>query len=249
MWGDIIFGLIGYPLGHSFSKKYFTEKFEREGLKGYSFELFPLSDIREFTDLINANPQIRGLAVTIPYKEKVIPYLTKLDPVAREAGAVNCIRVDGHDLTGYNTDITGFRQSLEPLLEPQHEKALVLGTGGASRAVQFVLRKLGIPFTIVSRQEYNREGYTTYDRLDESMMSSHLLIINCTPVGMTPHEQDCPDIPYHFLTASHLLYDLIYKPPMTLFLQKGASMGARVKNGFDMLIIQAEENWQIWTGG
>ncbi len=247
--GEVIFGLIGYPLGHSFSKQYFTQKIEQEGLRGYSFELFPLQNIREFPSLLRNHPSIRGLAVTIPYKEQVIPYLDRLDAVAAEAGAVNCIRVSGNDLTGFNTDIIGFRRSLEPLLQPWHSQALVLGTGGASKAVQYVLRQLHIPFLVVSRYPTNEKGYTTYGALDEEVLASHKLIVNCTPLGMMPDVDTCPDIPYSMLTPEHLLYDLVYKPPKTLFLQKGEAMGAVVTNGYEMLIIQAEANWAIWMEG
>ena len=241
----LLYGLIGFPLGHSFSKKYFTQKFEDEGLKDCSFELFPLHTIEEFTNLIAVQPLLKGLAVTIPYKEKIIPFLHSLHESAAAVGAVNCIQFkDGH-LLGYNTDALGFEKSFMPLWKPIFEKALILGTGGASKAVQYILRKNNIPFLLVSR---NKTANTiTYTELDKYFGKGFQTIINCTPVGMLPNENDCPDLPYHLINENFLVYDLIYKPAETLLLKKAAENGALVKNGFEMLILQAEENWRIWN--
>ena len=243
-----VYGLIGYPLGHSFSKKYFTDKFEKEGIIGAVFELFPLADISLFSNLLGKEKNISGLAVTIPYKASIIPYLSFLDDKATEIGAVNCIKIINNDLIGYNTDSTGFERSLVPLLQSQHSKALVLGSGGSSKAVQYVLGKLGIPFLIVSRKQTADAGFIGYDDIDEKIINEYPLIINCTPVGMSPKENAQPPIPYQYLNENNFLYDLIYTPTQTAFLKKGLEKAAIVKNGYEMLVIQAEENWRIWKG-
>lgn len=240
-----LFGLIGYPLSHSFSKKYFTQKFTEEAITDCLFELFPLEEITEFPPLIQAHDNLRGLAVTIPYKEKVIPFLSALDDEAKAIGAVNCICVYGSTLKGYNTDVRGFEKSFVPLLKKNHRRALVLGTGGASKAIQFVLKKLGIEYLLVSRQR--SEHTICYEDLDEKYLQTYPVIINCTPVGMVPNEQYAPAIPYEYIGAHNYLYDLIYKPAETKFLQEGKRRGAVVKNGYEMLIIQAEENWRLWN--
>ncbi len=242
-----LFGLIGFPLGHSFSKKYFTDKFEKEGLGNCAFELFPIPDIRNFPDLIQSQPSLKGLAVTIPYKEAVIPYLHQVSEEARMIGAVNCIEISDGVFTGYNTDVIGFEKSFSPLLEPHHKKALVLGTGGASKAVQFILTKMGIPFLLVSRDPAKSEGRIDYSSLSKEVLEQYTIIINCSPVGMNPHILEKPAIPYEFITHQHYLYDLIYSPEETLFLLEGRNRRAKVKNGFDMLVLQAEENWGIWN--
>lgn len=249
MQQEVVFGLIGYPLGHSFSKILFTERFSKEGLDNCRFELYPLENIRLFPKLLSDNPAIRGLAVTIPYKEQVIPYLTGCSAEAAAIGAVNCILINGAERTGYNTDVIGFEASLKPLLKPWHNRALVLGTGGASKGVQYVLKKHGIPFTVVSRFEHNDTGYTTYGSLGREDMDQHKLIINCTPVGMSPNEDGLPAIPYEFVGNEHLLYDLIYKPMKTRFLMEGESRGAAISNGYRMFEVQAEANWEIWASG
>lgn len=241
-----LFGLIGYPLGHSFSLQYFTEKFQREGLAGCRFELFPLHSIKEFPTLLQSNPDLRGLAVTIPYKEQVMNYLSRIDEEAALVGAVNCIKVRADETIGFNTDILGFEQSLKPLLKQHHKNALVLGSGGASKAVQYVLGKLGIPFLVVSRKPGNDPRQLTYHDLTFDLVSNHTLIINATPLGMMPAVDTYPDLPYKALGPGHLLYDLVYKPPMTIFLQKGKDRGAGIVNGMEMLLIQAEANWEIW---
>lgn len=242
-----VYGLIGNPLGHSFSKQYFTEKFEREQLPGCRFELYPLKNIDQLTSLLNSEADLKGLAVTIPYKEAVIPFLNVVDEVAALIGAVNCIKISAGNLIGYNTDCIGFERSLLPVLQSQHTKALVLGSGGSSKAVQYVLRKLNIYFLVVTRNKILQQGFIHYDLIDENIMQHYSLIINCSPVGMFPDEDNKPEIPYQYLSKDHLLFDLVYKPAETKFLKEGKSRGSTVKNGYEMLVIQAEENWKIWN--
>ena len=241
------YGTIGFPLTHSFSKQYFTEKIEREGISGASYHSFPLSSIDALPVLLKDNPSLKGLSVTIPYKEQVLKYVTQLSKEVAQIGAANCIKIKGKELKAYNTDIIGFEESIVKKLEPQHTKALVLGTGGASKAVQFVLNKLGIGFLVVSRNESDKENFIQYKELTSNIISEYKIIINCTPLGMSPDENTCPDIPYASLTPNHYLFDLVYKPAKTLFLQKGEEQGAVICNGFEMLIIQAEANWKIWN--
>ncbi len=240
-----LYGLIGRSLSHSFSKEYFEEKFRKEGIEDARYVLFPLDSIEEFSGLIEAHQELRGLNVTIPYKSAVIPYLSELDRVGREIGAVNAIKVD-NALIGTNTDAAGFRRSLVPLLKPHQEKALILGTGGASRAVSFVLRELGIPYLFVSRDPKGQE-VVGYDALDAFTIETHPLIINTTPLGMAPNEKERPPIPYEYITGSHLLYDLIYNPGITPFLEQGKAQGAMIKNGLEMLHLQAEAAWDFWN--
>jgi shikimate dehydrogenase len=239
-----VYGLIGYPLSHSFSKGFFAEKFAREGIKACIYESFPIPGIDELPALLAQQPDIQGLNVTIPYKEVVIPYLDELSPAAAQMKAVNCIHFKDGRKIGHNTDAIGFSRSLAPLLKPHHNKALVLGTGGAAKAVQFVLESLHIPYKLVSRQA--TAGTISYEQLDAVTMASHTLIINTTPLGMYPNVEAAPAIPYDQLTDQHLLYDLIYNPAVTAFLQQGADKGATVKNGHEMLILQAEASWEIW---
>ncbi len=241
------YGLIGYPLGHSFSKKYFEEKFTKENISDASFNLYPIENANEFINIVAENKNLQGLAVTIPHKQAVMKYLHRISQEAKEIGAVNCINIKNNIATGYNTDVVGFEQSLKPLLEAQHTHALVLGTGGASKAVQFVLKKLNIPYILVSRAKNQAENIICYDDVNEELIEHRKLIINTTPLGMTPNEDGLPSIPYNLLTPKHLLYDLIYKPAKTKFLQKGAEQGCSIKNGFEMLILQAEKNWEIWN--
>ncbi len=239
------FGLIGYPLGHSFSKKYFEEKFAKENLQNCVFDLFPIKEIEAFENVIESHLNLVGIAVTIPYKETVIPFLNNIDDVAKKIGAVNCIQFINGKTIGYNTDVIGFEKSLKPLLKEYHTKALILGTGGASKAVQYVLKNLGIPFLLVSRNK--TDNVILYEDISTEIIEEHLLIINTTPLGMEPNEDTFPNIPYEHLSPQHLLYDLIYKPEKTLFLQKGQKQGCAIKNGFEMLVLQAEENWKIWA--
>ena len=242
-----LYGLIGYPLGHSFSKQYFTEKFLREGLSNCTFENFAIPLITEFSEILQQNTTLKGMAVTIPYKQEVLNFVTELSDEVTFIGAANCIKITGNKLIAYNTDIIGFEKSFVPLLKPNHKKALILGTGGASKAVQYVLNKLNINYLLVSRSENSEEGYCSYAMLNEQIMDEYQIIINCSPVGTFPQEKDCPDIPYKLINASHYLYDLVYKPDKTLFLQKGEEQQAQIKNGYEMLIIQAEANWAIWN--
>lgn len=242
-----LYGLIGFPLGHSFSKQYFTEKFEREGLVDCLFESFPIPSIDQFPDLLAANPALKGLGVTIPYKEQVLQFVDELSEEVKKIGATNSIKISGNKLIAYNTDIIGFEQSFSKQLQSHHTKALVLGTGGASKAVQYVLDKMGIDCLVVTRRDVSGGGLLQYDAIDQGIMSAYSIIINCTPVGMSPNENDAPPIPYHLLTVGHYLYDLVYKPAKTLFLKKGEQMGAITQNGYDMLLIQAEASWKIWN--
>jgi shikimate dehydrogenase len=242
-----LYGLIGYPLGHSFSKEYFRNKFAAEGRSDCFFELFPLEKIDDFTTLLETEPSLKGLAVTIPYKQSVITFLDHLSEEAEMIGAVNCIKFSDGFLTGYNTDVKGFEQSFTSLWQPSHSKALVLGTGGASKAIQYILAKNKIPFLLVSTNAEKEKGIISYNDLDEALLKDYSTIINCTPVGMSPLDEALPDIPYEFISSRHYLYDLVYKPAETKFLAEGRKRGATIKNGFDMLIIQAEENWKIWN--
>jgi shikimate dehydrogenase len=241
------FGLIGYPLGHSFSKKYFTEKFVREGIQGCQFELYPIESISEFPQLLDNESSLEGLSVTIPYKEQVIPFLDALDPACAQIGAVNCIRIRDGIKTGFNTDYLGFKHSLQSWLGTEIPNALVLGTGGASKAVQQALRDLEIPYRIVSRTQ--REGQLTYADLKEQpeWLASHPLIINTSPLGTYPQVEDMPDIPLEQLYATHRVYDLVYNPPITRLMQECISRGGAAKNGQDMLELQAEAAWSIWN--
>jgi len=241
------FGLIGYPLGHSFSKKYFTEKFSREGIQECQFELYPIASIQEFTQLFASEPSLEGLSVTIPYKEQVISYLDGLDPACAQIGAVNCIRIRDGKKIGFNTDYLGFKQSLQSWLGSEIPNALVLGTGGASKAVQQALRDLGVSFRIVSRSQ--QEGQLTYAELKEQpqWLASHPLIINTSPVGTYPQVEDVPNIPLEQLHAAHRVYDLVYNPPITRLMQECIARGGASKNGQDMLELQAEAAWSIWN--
>jgi shikimate dehydrogenase len=240
------YGLIGYPLTHSFSKKYFTEKFEREGIKDCRYELFEIKEASELPELIKNNPDLAGLNVTIPHKEAVIRYLNELDEPVKKIKAVNVIKIENGKLTGYNSDFHGFRASLKNFL-PEGFKgdALVLGSGGGAKAVKAALESLKIHFTTVSR---NRTAHAfAYEDLNQKYVDTHPLIINTTPVGMYPNVEDCPPIPYEFISTNHFLFDLVYNPEETLFMKKGAERGARTKNGMEMLHLQAEKAWEIWN--
>src|SRR5688572_5142170 len=239
------FGLIGRTLSHCFSKTYFTKKFEEQGLADCIYENFELKTIDEFPLLISSLPDLKGLNVTIPYKEEVIKYLAEKNEVVKASGACNCIRIENGQLIGFNTDAIGFRRSLEPYLQAHHQKALILGTGGASKAIRFVLEQLGIQYLIVSREK--KAGALVYAELDEQVLHSHLLITNTTPLGMYPKIDDAPVIPYQFISSKHLLFDAIYNPAKTKFLAEGESRGAQIINGYQMLIEQAEESWRIWN--
>lgn len=251
------FGLIGYPLSHSFSKKYFTEKFEKEGISGCTYELFELPGLQQLPSLIRTTPALSGLNVTIPYKESVLPFLDALDENAEKTGAVNCIRITRDEsgrpqLKGYNTDITGFRQSIKPFLDIRHERALILGTGGAAKAALHVLKEIGIDCYMVTRNkaEARVKGVRLldYDELNRYVMQAFKLIVNATPLGMFPHTEQLPALPYEYITPDHLLYDMIYNPPETGFLKQGRLQGAQTVNGLSMLQLQAEAAWKIWNG-
>lgn len=240
------FGLIGKNISYSFSKSHFASKFENEELD-YTYENFDLDDISQFPSLIKNHPELLGLNVTIPYKESIIPYLDELDPVAKEIEAVNTIKIGPEGkLKGYNTDYHGFEMSLFPLLDPHHKMALLLGTGGASKAVAYALKQLNIPHEFVSREPSPNAKYT-YDTLTEDAIRMHQIIINCTPVGTHPNVNECPNIPYDAVSNQHLLYDLIYNPIQTKFLICGEIKGAIITNGFNMLELQAEKSWEIWS--
>lgn len=240
------FGLIGLPLSHSFSKKYFTEKFAADRIPDAVYNLFELSSIAHFPDLLKQHPNLSGLNVTIPYKQAVIPFLDALDPIAARIGAVNVIKFQDGKLVGHNSDYQGFLQSLQefyPCYSPS--QALVLGSGGASKAVQLALESLNIPFRVVSREPL--AGQLSYDQLSPTVVSGSALIINATPAGTFPANETCPPIPYDFLSPHHFLYDLVYNPEETLFLKRGKERGAKTKNGIEMLSLQAEVAWQIWN--
>lgn len=238
------FGLIGFPLSHSFSKGFFAEKFSLENIKDAQYENYPIDSIDLFTSLWENNSNLNGLNVTIPYKKAVIPFLQYPSTVVESIQACNCIRLYDGVLYGYNTDVIGFEQSLLPYLKPQHQKALILGTGGAAAAVEWVLKKLGISYQFVSRTE--SKGVLTYGSLDASIISTHTLLINTSPVGMYPNVDAAPALPYDALTDQHHLYDLVYNPAQTKFLALGASQGATTQNGLEMLHIQANASWEIW---
>lgn len=239
------FGLIGYPLSHSFSQKYFTEKFENEHIGGCRYDNFPLTEINEFKDLISNN-DLTGLNVTIPYKQVVMPFLDSVEDEAAAIGAVNTIQFRNGKLKGYNTDVYGFVESLMPfILERSDLKALILGTGGASKAVAYGLKKMHIQYQFVSRTE--RENTITYDALTPELVKQNQLIVNTTPLGMYPNVDEAPKIPYNGITDEHILYDLVYNPVETLFLLKGKEKGAEIKNGLEMLHLQAEKAWEIWN--
>ncbi len=243
-----IYGLIGYPLGHSFSVGYFNEKFQNEGIDA-KYVNFEIPQIEMLEEVIASNPDLKGLNVTIPYKEKVISYLDNVSPEARTIGAVNVIRVihKGRSviLKGYNSDVIGFTQSIEPRLEPYHKKALILGTGGASKAVNYGLKSLGLETVFVSR--YERPGTIQYEKLTPDDIKEYNVIVNCTPCGMYPHSNKCPNLPYEAMDSHTLLYDLIYNPDETLFMYKGRKQGATVVNGLEMLLLQAFVSWEIWN--
>jgi shikimate dehydrogenase len=239
------FGLIGYPLSHSFSKKYFTEKFEKEGLNDCRYDNYSIASITELSELLKSIP-LEGLNVTIPYKEQVLPFLSGASAMVKEVKACNCIKIEAGRLIGYNTDVTGFEVSLKARLAPHHKNALILGTGGAAKAIEYVLKKLGIHYRYVSRNA--TAGNLSYDNVTPGLLETHTLVINTTPLGMYPNIHQLPFLPYHALGSNHYLFDLVYNPEKTLFLQRGEERGAVIKNGYDMLLIQAEESWKIWNG-
>lgn len=243
-----MYGLIGRPLGHSFSADFFNTKFKKDNIDEV-YNLFPLPDINSLPTLLDEHPDLKGLNVTIPYKQQVIPFLDSLSPEASEIGAVNVIKIIHRDgrrlLHGFNSDAIGFRNSIAPLLRPEMKKALVLGTGGASKAVVYVLKALGLDVTMVSRSRH--AGAISYADVPPEIISDHLVIVNTTPLGMWPNTDEAPDIPYSLLTPDHLLFDLVYNPEVTAFMAKGREKGATVKNGLEMLHGQALAAWDIWN--
>ena len=243
------YGLIGYPLGHSFSIGYHNQRFADEGINA-KYINFEIPSIDSLPEVLNSNPELKGLNVTIPYKEKVIEFLDYISPEARAIGAVNVIRVvhEGKNikLRGYNSDVIGFTQSIEPMLESYHKKALVLGTGGASKAIAYGLKSLGIESVFVSR--YERPGTIQYGSITPEVVHEYPVIVNCTPLGMFPKVDTCPDLPYEAMDDKNILYDLIYNPDETLFMKLGAKQGASVKNGLEMLLLQAFASWEFWNG-
>jgi shikimate dehydrogenase len=244
------YGLIGYPLGHSFSISFFNQKFADENINA-RYENFEIPTIDMLPEILDRTPNLKGLNVTIPYKEKVINFLDSISPEARAIGAVNVIRVthEGNKtlLKGFNSDVIGFTQSIEPMLDKKwHKKALILGTGGASKAINFGLKSLGLDTVFVSR--YERDGTIQYDKITPEVVKEYNVIVNCTPLGMFPKTEECPNLPYEAMDSHTILYDLIYNPDQTLFMRKGAERGADVKNGLEMLLLQAFASWEFWNG-
>lgn len=240
------YGLIGRNIGYSFSKKYFKDKFEREHLPNFSYENFDLSDIDQLHSVVAQTLYLKGLNVTIPYKEEVLPYLDKVNKKALAIGAVNTIKITKKNkLKGYNTDYYGFKKSVKPYLKPHHKKALILGTGGASKAVAFALMQLHIDYTFVSRNP--KEDQLNYEDLDEAIFNAYHLVINCTPLGTFPNVDECPPIPYSLFTSNHLAFDVIYNPAETAFLKKAKAFQSETLNGYQMLVFQAEKAWSIWN--
>ncbi len=240
-----VYGLIGYPLGHSFSRAFFTEKFQREGIDA-EYRNFQIESADELLDIVGSTPNLRGLNCTIPHKQAIIPLLDELSREAREIGAVNVIKVsEGGRLKGFNSDIIGFMESIGPLLKPHHRRALVLGTGGASKAVCAGLERLGLSWRYVSRTP--REGHFVYADVSRGLLCDYEVVVNCSPIGMFPRVDECPAIPYQHITDRHLLYDLVYNPEETKFLRLGRQRGAVVKGGLEMLHLQAEASWVFWN--
>ncbi|MDE6807308.1 MAG: shikimate dehydrogenase [Prevotella sp.] len=241
--------LIGYPLGHSFSISYFNQKFTDEGINA-KYLNFEIPSIENLIEVLDLNPELKGLNVTIPYKEKVMEYLDFISPEARAIGAVNVIRVthEGSNvkLKGFNSDVIGFTQSIEPMLEKHHQKALILGTGGASKAINYGLKSLGLETVYVSR--FRRPETICYEDITPEVVKEYNVIVNCTPVGMFPKTEECPNLPYEAMNENNILYDLIYNPDETLFMKRGAERGASVKNGLEMLLLQAFASWEFWNG-
>ena len=242
-------GLIGYPVGHSYSKKYFSEKFEKENLPDWAYELYPIEKIEKLKSFLKSEPDLVGFNVTVPYKVAVMNYLDEIDPEALVIGSVNTVKMiesqNGKKLKGYNTDVYGLEKSLMPLIKPDNNKVLLLGTGGSARAVKFVLRNHDIPHTSVSRIRHDKR--IQYEDITEDIMREHNIIINSTPVGMHPDVEGFPNIPYQYITDKHLLFDLVYNPEETVFLKKGRERGAITKNGLDMLYLQSDKCWEIWN--
>ncbi|PTN07792.1 shikimate dehydrogenase [Mangrovibacterium marinum] len=245
------YGLIGYRLGYSFSKGFFTEKFQNEKLTEHEYVNFELDSIDEFPEIFKKNDHIAGLNCTIPYKQQIIPYLDEIDEEAAKVGAINTVKIirtgEKIKLKGFNTDIYGFENSLKPMLNEKHKKALILGTGGASKAIKYILDKLGLEYLSASIEDQLYDGEIRYEQIDKALLQEHLVVINATPLGTFPKVDSCANIPYQHLTADHVLFDLVYNPEETLFMKKGKEKGAAVKNGLEMLHGQAIKAWEIWN--
>jgi shikimate dehydrogenase len=239
------FGLIGYPLGHSFSKTYFSKKFLEENIPGCQYELYPIASISELPALLQNNPSLAGLNITIPYKRDVLPFLTE-NKIPAGLDACNCIKINNGILTGYNTDVVGFEKSFLQNWNPDQKKALILGNGGGSAAVAYVFNKLGIQFKVIGRKLKPGIDFA-FNQVTPELIENNTVIVNTTPLGTFPKTDECPLIPYESITGDHFLFDLVYNPPVTLFLQKGVEKGATIQNGYDMLVFQAEEAWRIWN--
>ena len=239
------YALVGKNIAYSFSRNYFKEKFKREGITNSQYINFDIQSLEQLPELLLTTPNVKGLNVTIPYKREIIPFLQAIDPTAEAIGAVNTVKITPQGFIGFNTDCYGFSESLRPLLQPHHTQALILGTGGASGAVAYALKQLGIGYRFVSRTP--REGQLSYNQLTPEILQTHQLIINCTPLGTYPTVDEYPPIPYQYITSAHLLYDLIYNPPQTAFLAQGVQHGATTSNGQRMLELQAEKSWELWT--
>ncbi|MGS0527467.1 shikimate dehydrogenase family protein [Zobellia nedashkovskayae] len=238
------FGLVGKDISYSFSRGYFTKKFSDLGLDTYSYENFDFQAIEEITDVLKNNTDIKGMNVTIPYKQEVMPFLSELDPEAEKIGAVNTIQFTENGLKGFNTDAYGFKNAMAPFLKPHHKKALILGTGGASKAVAYVLGEMGISYIFVSRSPGDNK--ISYDQVTENVLKEHTILVNCTPLGTHPNIEERPTLPYEFLNDKHFLFDLIYNPEKSAFLTAGEAKGAQISNGLRMLELQADRSWQIW---
>lgn len=242
-----LFGLVGYPLSHSFSKKYFDEKFIKENLQDCFFQNFEISNIAHIANIVQQNAALKGFAITIPHKQTILPLLHQTTNAVQQIQACNCVKIINQKLIGFNTDVIGFEKSFTQKLQPHHTQALILGTGGAAHAVIYILQKLNIPYTIVSRKNFAHKNYITYQQLNQNTIQQHTIIINTTPVGTYPNNNNYPNIPYQFITTKHYLFDVVYNPSKTKFLLLGEQQGATIKNGYNMLTIQAEENWKIWN--
>ena len=246
-----VFGLIGYPLSHSFSKKYFLDKFENENINDAEYFNFSVSDIKQFPEILKSRENFIGFNITSPYKETIIPYLDELDVSASEINAVNVVKItkkgNNRRLTGYNTDIYGFKKSLLKKLNPEIKSALIFGTGGAARAVFLALKSLSIECKFVSRNKKSEDTYISYEDLNNDVISDNLLLVNATPLGLFPNTETKPDIPYSYITEKHHLFDLIYNPPLTQFLSEGKKKNATIQNGLEMLHFQAEKAWEIFN--
>jgi len=245
------FGLIGHRLGYSFSRNFFTEKFKNENLAGHEYVNFELDNVDEFPDIFDRDKNICGLNCTIPYKQQIMQFLDEIDSEAEQIGAVNTVKITYQNgnrfLKGFNTDIYGFENSLRPMLEEKHKKALILGTGGASKAIKHILNKLKIEFVSATIEEQIFENEIRYNQIDQQLLNEYLIVIHATPIGTFPNVDQCPDIPYQFITADHVCFDLVYNPEETLFLKKAKIQGAKTKNGLEMLHLQALKAWEIWN--